>query len=116
MFKSIDQLDKAIGGDPYLNNLRAGGLMEAGRYKEASAAAEMAVKAVPKLPQAYWMRATIATKEKNNADVLAWFKRLIEATETEVVPADLETDERFVGFVKSPEFGELKAWLAKRPK
>lgn len=116
MFKSIDQLDKEIGGDPYLNILRAGGLMEAGQFMEASAAAEMAVKAVAKLPQGYWMRATFAAKQRNNADVLAWFKKLIDTTGTEVMPADLETDERFAGFVKSPEFRDLKAWLAKRPK
>ena len=49
-------------------------------------------------------------------DVLVWLKNLIEATGTKVALADLETDERFAEFVKSPEFRELKGWLLKRQK
>jgi tetratricopeptide (TPR) repeat protein len=115
-FKAVDRLDKALGGDPYMDVLRAGGFVEAGRYKEARAAAEKAVKDAPKLPQAYWARLTVATKEKNHADTLTWLKKLVEAAEPKLDPANLRADERFVEFVRTPQFEEFQRWVARRAK
>jgi tetratricopeptide (TPR) repeat protein len=116
MFKAIDRLDKSLGGDPYLDAMRAGGLIEAGRLKEARAAAEKAIEGAPKLPQAYWMRTTVAAKEKDHADTLACLKALVENAEPALDPGNLPADERFAEFVKTPQFDEFKKWVAARAK
>src|SRR5262249_5809358 len=116
VLKAIDRIDTVIGGDPYLNVLRAETLLSAEHFKEARAAAEKAIEEEPKLQQGYRHRIDIARKESNHADVVTWLKNLVEATGTRPTPAELEADERFTEFVKSPEYRELKAWLAERIK
>jgi tetratricopeptide (TPR) repeat protein len=111
---AIDHLDKALGGDPYQDAIRAGALLEARRYKEARVAAEKAIEGLPKMLQGYMIRATIAAEEKNYPDVLTWLKKLVEQAQPDLEAADLEGDERFMEFVKSPQFAEFKEWLAKR--
>jgi tetratricopeptide (TPR) repeat protein len=112
----IDRLDKAVGGDPFLDALRASGLMELRRYEEARAAAERAVEALPKMLQGYMVRAAIAAEEKDHADTLVWLRKLVEVAEQDPDPADLTADEGFAEFVKSPQFAEFKKWVAARKK
>jgi tetratricopeptide (TPR) repeat protein len=114
--KMIDRLDESLGGDPYLALMKAGVLADAGRFKEARAAADQAIKDAPKLPQAYWMRATVSTKAKDHKDTLACLKTLVEKVEPNLAAGDLPADERFVEFVKTPQFDEFKKWLAERAK
>jgi tetratricopeptide (TPR) repeat protein len=112
----IDRLDKMVGGDPFLDVKRADALIDAGRHKEAREAAEKAVKNEPKLRPAYWVLATVAVEEKNYSDTSAWLKKLVEATGETLTAAELEQDERFTAFAKTPQFKELKRWLDERGK
>lgn len=114
MLKSIDRLDKSLGGDPYLDAIKASALIQAGRLKEARAAAEKAIKDAPKLPQAYWARTAVAAKEKDHDDTLKCLKMLVEKVEPTLQPGNLTADDRFVNFVTTPQFDEFKKWLAKR--
>jgi tetratricopeptide (TPR) repeat protein len=116
MFKTIDRLDKALGGDPYLEVIKAGGLAEAGRFKEARASADKVIKDAPKSPHGYWMRTTVATKEKDHTDTLKCLKALVENVEPTLEADALRADERFTDFVKTPQFDEFKKWLAERAK
>jgi tetratricopeptide (TPR) repeat protein len=116
MLKLIDRLDKSLGGDPYLDVMKANVLADAGRFNEARAAADQAIKDAPKLPQAYWMRATVSTKAKDHKDTLACLKTLVEKVDPALEPTNLMADERFVEFVKTPQFDEFKKWLAARAK
>lgn len=114
--KLLDRLDKSLGGDPYLETLKANMLAEAGRFKDARASAEKAIEGAPKLPQAYWVRVTVATKEKDHKDTLKCLKTIVETIEPTLEPGALLADDRFTNFVKTPEFEEFKKWLATRAK
>ncbi len=116
VLKLADRLDKALGGDPYLSVVRVGALIDAKRFKEARTAAEKAVKDEPKLTQAYWARISVATEEKNHADTLTWLKKLVEDTGTDVTAAEVEMNEQFAAFIKTPQYQQFKQWLAKREK
>lgn len=111
---AIDRIDRAVGGDPYQSVLRGGTLAAAGRYPEARAAIERAIAAEPKLEHAYLVRIGLALKEQNYADTLKWLKAMVEACGSELDWNWIEKDERYARFVKSPQFGELKRWLAGR--
>jgi tetratricopeptide (TPR) repeat protein len=112
----LDRLDAAVGGDPYLNVMRAEVLSEAGRYKEAGAAAAKAIEAGQMIEQMYWIRITAALKEKYHADTLAWLKKGVESGAIQIDLGNLRADPEYADFVKSPQFEELKAWLAERDK
>jgi tetratricopeptide (TPR) repeat protein len=113
VLKAVEQLDKSVGGDPYLGGLKAQMLLEMKKYKEAREAAEKAIQEDPKQPIAYLVRAGASAQEKNHKDALVWLKKLVETTGVEL---DLAADERFDGFVKSPQFQELNKWLDERKK
>jgi tetratricopeptide (TPR) repeat protein len=68
--KSIDKAEKAIGGDPYLNALRAKLLVKAWRHKEARAMADKAIAEEPGLTHGYWGRIDVALAETHHADTL----------------------------------------------
>lgn len=116
MLKAIDRLDRSLGGDPYLEAMKANGLAEAGRFKEARASADKAIQDAPKLLQVYWVRTTVATMAKDHPDTLKCLKALVENVEPGLGPDNLLADERFVEFVKTPQFDEFKKWLAERRK
>lgn len=112
--KAIARLDMSVGGDPYLDAQKAGVLCEAGRFEEALAYAEKAIKDAPKLPQGYWVRTAVAAREKDHDDTLKCLKVIVEKVEPTLDPDALAADDRFVDFVTTPQFDEFKKWLAKR--
>ena len=114
--QSLDRLNKSLGQDPYLDVLKGGMLLEAGRLKEARAVVERAIKADMKIDLGYGMRVAIALREKNNKDVLIWLKKGIENNAVQVDIDELKNTPDYAEFVKSPEFQDLSDWLAKRPK
>ena len=113
VFAAIERLDKSLGGDPYLDAMKARILFEMKKFKEARDSAEKAIKEDPKQPLAYLVRAAVSAQEKNHKDALVWLKKLVEATGAKL---NLETDVRFADFVKSPQFQELNKWIADRKK
>lgn len=110
--RSIDKAEKAIGGDPYLNALRAKILVKAWRHKEARAAADKAIEQEPTLTHGYWGRIAVALAETHHADTLALLKKLVENTGQAV--GDLRNDPDFVVFVRTPEYAEWVKWYAGR--
>ena len=107
---SIDKIEQAIGGDPYLHVMRANLLIEANRYIEARASAEKAIEQEPTLSAAYWSRIIVSVKEKNHLDTLLWLKKLVGKTSEEV--ADLTKVVEYSEFVKSPQHAEWLKWYA----
>jgi tetratricopeptide (TPR) repeat protein len=112
--RSIDKAEKAIGGDPYLNALRAKILVKAWRHKEARAAADKAIEQEPTLTHGYWGRIAVALAETHHADTLMWLKKLVENTGQAV--GDLRNDLDFVVFVRTSEHAEWMKWYAGRKK
>lgn len=108
---SIDAVDKSVGGDAYLNVLRAGVFVTQEKYDKAREAAEKAIADEPQLISAYWTLVNIALTEKKFDRVVELFNTIERDFTIEF--ADLTTIEDYAEFVKSPEY---KAWIESRPK
>jgi hypothetical protein len=112
--RSIDRLEKAVGGDPYFDVLRASARVEMKQFKEAREAAERAIKAEPNLPNGYFVRILVALRERNHADTLTWLKNLVQAGL--MAPPDIATNPEYASFVQSPQYREWQKWYAARSK
>jgi hypothetical protein len=112
--RAIDRAEKAIGGDPYLNALRAKLLVKGWRHQEARVMADKAIAEEPGLTHGYWGRIDVAVAETHHADTLKWLQKLVENTGQTV--GDLRQDPDFVVFVRSPEYQEWLRWYAARKK
>jgi hypothetical protein len=106
----IDRLDKAVGGDPYVNVMRSGIHTDEKRYDLARRDAQEAIAEEPTLQDAYWNLMTISLQEHNFADTVAQLNQLEERFH---IPfGDMTQLPVFAEFVKSPEY---RAWM-ERPK
>lgn len=114
--ESIQRVEKAVGGDPYLQILTAVVLNQSGKAAEAKPLVEKAVQADPKLAFGYWVRVTISLGEKNHADTLTWLKKIVETGIAEIDADSIQKADGYAEFAKSPEFQKLKKWLAERKK
>lgn len=112
--RAMDRINKAVGGDPYLDVLRGSALLEAGRFKEARQAIEKAIKDEPNLVQAYWFRIGLSLREKKYADTLAWLQRIVEKCHVDI--QDLTGVPDYAGFVASPQYTMWQKWNAGRAK
>jgi len=99
---AVDRIDEMIGGDAYLDVIR--GQIEAARDQPDKATAHYAkaVKALPKLPEAYYAAINHTLKRKAYGETV----ELMIAAESKagVRFGELKKSERFEGFIKSKEF------------
>ena len=102
----VDRLDKAIGGDPYLNVLRANLLLEVPDLDAADRAARAAVAAEPTLVDAYWTRVAVTLKRKDFAETARLLGQITRRFHIQV--ADLTAQPLYAEFVKSPEYEEWR--------
>ena len=109
--KSIDQVDAAVGGDPYLNVLRANLYCVAGDTAAAKVAIIKAETAEPKMSQAFLTHLLITVKDKDYAQSVKLLNKL--ENELGVELADLRTVPDYADFVKATEYA---AWMKSRPK
>lgn len=111
-FAAIDRLDTFVGGDPYLNVIRAGMYTETGKPEKALDAARAAVKGMPDTLSAYLTLLGVALKVDDHAATLKTLKLIDERF---AVPFnDLSEVPEYARFVKSPQFDEWKAYLNKK--
>jgi tetratricopeptide (TPR) repeat protein len=105
----VDALDEAVGGDPYLDFMRANLHHSAGRPTEARNSALKAIEDEPTLIQPHWTLLTLALEAKDFAEIA----RLLTVMEKKFsLRFDaLEEAEPYAEFVKSPEYAK---WLAAR--
>jgi tetratricopeptide (TPR) repeat protein len=106
----VDRVDRFLGGDPYLDVIRAHLLADAGDLKAATLAADKAIAAEPDLFDAVASRLSIALKAKDHAATMRYLLHLEKEFGIEF--ADLTIVPEYAEFVKSPEH---KKWL-ERPK
>jgi tetratricopeptide (TPR) repeat protein len=102
----IDKVDKAVGGDPYLNLVRANANFESGKFAEAREAASKAIEDEPTMVEAYWSLVAISLREKKFDDTLKLLRMI--ATKFHVEFQDLAKVPEYADFVKSPQY---KEWL-----
>lgn len=110
LLRAIDRLDRAVGGDPYLDLHRAGAYTlepTAGNLSEAALAARAVTTALPGIEDGWWMLAAIQAMRHEHAAVTATLDELRRRFAVEVRLEDLEADEAYEDFLDSPEF---EAW------
>jgi len=102
----IDGLDKSVGGDPYLNVVRAGIIAERGDRGKARQLANRAIAEEPTLVTAYLTLVAISLEDKTYDETLTLLKQLDQKFKMEF--NDLTTVPEYAGFVKSPQY---KHWI-----
>jgi tetratricopeptide (TPR) repeat protein len=109
--KYMTELDARVGGDPYLDVLKAGTLSMAGRHDEALVAAKRATEREPTLVDGWWQLLTVQAALKQHSDALPTIETLRDKFAADVATNTLAGDERFGALVESPEY---VAWAAKQ--
>jgi hypothetical protein len=107
--EALDRLDRSVGGDPYLNVLRADTHLQAGDLKKARRFAEKAVDEEPDLQAAYWSLVTVALREKQFDETVRLLDTL--AAKFALRFGDFTKEPEYADFVKSPQY---RRWLAAR--
>ncbi len=102
----VDRLDKAVGGDPHLDFLRANICYAAGRFEEAKAHARRAIEGEPTLGGPYWTLVTVSLDQKDYPETA----RLLTLVQEKlgVGLQDLHGVEAYAGFVESEAYREWK--------
>jgi len=106
--RSVDELDRMVGGDPYLNVLRANAYVAEGNLPAARKAAEAAVAGEPDMPKTHWTLVDVALLQRDFAEVARTLTRM--ESEVGVVLRALQMNPAFADFGASPEG---LAWLAR---
>jgi tetratricopeptide (TPR) repeat protein len=104
---AVDRLDASVGGDPYLDVLRANIHIKAGSLDRAHEAASRAAQQEPTLVPAYWSLISIALARKDDAETVRLLTHLRDRMGVQL--ADLSTIPEYAGFVESMEY---RKWLA----
>ncbi len=105
--KCVDRVDESLGGDPYLDTLRANVCEMRGDHKEALRLCRRAIEREPSLLHAHWALVTFLLSDKDYPGVLAHLKEMDRRFSLSF--DDLSEVPAYAGFVKSPQY---KKWLA----
>lgn len=112
--EAIASTEKSLGGDPYLQQMRANVYCEMGKFDEAKVECEAAIEAEPDMLDAHWTIVGISLREKQPEATLKWLKRIEE--NFKVRWNDLTEDENYKSFTESPQHAEWLAFLNERGK
>jgi tetratricopeptide (TPR) repeat protein len=104
-FACLDRLDKAVGGDPYVNVMRAGIHTDEKQYGLAKQDARKAIEEDPTIQDAFWTLVTISLEERNFADTVTLLDQL--EGRFHIPFGDITALPVFAEFVRSPEY---RAW------
>lgn len=107
----LDQLDKLLGGDPYLDQMRVDAYIQLGKYPDAIAAAQRATKADPTDESGWWLLLAAQTGAKDFAAAIT----TIEALRDNIGYASWHTWTPTEQYKPLAESAEFKAWLAGQP-
>jgi hypothetical protein len=98
-----------VGGDPYLNVLRASFRLQEKDYPAAMELAQKAIDGDPKLLDAYFVQVSCALGEKNFVRAVELLKTINENFKVEF--NDFTADPTYAEFVQSPEYAD---WMESR--
>ena len=110
LLRYVDDLDRRVGGDPYLDVLRADAYRGQGKAAEALDTAARAAKLAPDLVAAWWSLLTQQAASERYADAIPTLEILRDRFQQDVSADAIGIDERFGGLVASSEY---KAWAAR---
>jgi hypothetical protein len=112
--KCIDRLDKSVGGDPYLNYIRASNAVDRGDRAGARRFAKLVVEQEPSFEDAYAFLLGLSIQDKQHDEALIWLKKLHE--EFKMPFGDLTKVDQYTDFVKSPQHKEWLKYLEEEAK
>ncbi len=107
--RCVERLDAAVGGDPYLNALRANVSAAQEEYDAAREFAHKAIDADPTLLEAYWALVSVSLATKDFDETSRLLRLIDEKFAVEF--ADLNEVPEYADYVKSPQYQE---WLKSR--
>lgn len=105
-FQCIARLEDSVGGDPYLNVMRANAKIQQQENNEAKAYAELALKEEPDLFPAYQVLINLSIADKDFDETVRLLTEVQDKFEIEF--EDFTQVEEFSDFVKSPQY---KKWI-----
>ncbi len=111
---AIDRLDRSVGGDPYLDVMRASVHELQGDHRAAFESARRAVEREPTLRDAHLVLLTFGLEQKDHGEVLARLKDLHDRFGLSF--DDMEHEEEYADFVKSPRYADWLAYLKDQAK
>ncbi len=107
--EAVARVDKAVGGDPYMDVLRANINLMRKEPSIAEVFAKQAISQDPELIDAYWALITVSLVSQSYQDTVSWLTTIQQKFDIEL--EDLRTISDYADFVKSPEY---EAWQGKR--
>ncbi len=107
--KAVNRLDRSVGGDPYLNVVRAQLTEPGGNLVDARRFAERAVEQEPTLAAGHLALLSYAVLAEKYEDVLARLKEIDQKVHLKF--NDLSKVPFYAGFVASPQYAEWLAYL-----
>ena len=113
----MDRLDKSIGGDSYLNEVRVGLLLEEGKdFDTATKLAEQFLQERPDSEDAHYLLLGVHIANKNFAGAVAVMRLMGERFELVFEEEGLDPSfSNYVALKDSPEWEAYKAKLADAP-
>jgi hypothetical protein len=108
---ALEEMDRRVGGDPYLWALRGNILFLEGKTELAKTEIGRAVTADPSLEEGYLALIGISLKERRFKDTARWLTAMREVAGAEI--ASLEAVPEHAEFIRSPEYAEMKAKSAR---
>jgi tetratricopeptide (TPR) repeat protein len=110
----VDRIETAVGGDPYLDVIRASINDLRGNHKEARRLARRAVVKEPTLVPAYLELLGVSLLEKNYDDTLSMLMEIDEKLYLRM--NDLTKIPEYAEFVKSPQYKQWLRYLEQKSK
>lgn len=111
--ESLDRVEKSVGGDPFIDVLRAGFFVKENKFAEAEAAAQRAIVVDTTLTDAWQIRLTVAVQTREFARTAELLTTLHKVHGVQF--PDLATLPLYAEFVKSPEYQKWQVEKAKDP-
>jgi len=106
---ATDRLDRAVGGDPFLNSFRADILLAADRPEEALRAARAGVAGAPGLIDCHWSLVAADLARSDYPAVLEDLKMIDRLFAPDF--DDLTAEPIYAGFLKSPQYDAWTSYL-----
>jgi thioredoxin-like negative regulator of GroEL len=102
--RAVDRVDEAVGGDPYMNVVRANIHRMQGDLTTSAALAQQAMDQDPKLVDAYWALLTVSLEENEFGETANWLTTIREKFDIEF--NDIRGIPDYAEFLESPEYAE----------
>lgn len=107
LLAALDRLELRVGGDPYLDNLRAGGLLlepTPAHLQEAERRARAVTAALPDRADVWWTLAAVQLARGDHAGLVPTLDRLATAFAVSFDRDAMAAEPQWQGFLASPEF------------